>query len=189
MIWFLIGLVLFFGIHSVSIFAVPLRDRMAAKSDIGWKIFYSLVALIGIALMVKGYGALRGAPTFLYEPPLWLRPIAALLLLPVFILLLAPYFPGKIKNTLGHPQLVAVKLWSLAHLLVTGTLSSALLFGSFLVWAVADRISMKRRPKRPLPGMPDSKVNDVIVVVVGLTLYVTTVLWLHEFLLGVAPFG
>ena len=189
MTWLLAGLVLFFGIHSISIFAAPLRNRLAAKSEIGWKLFYSVVSLIGIVFIVKGYGALREAPIFLYEPPLWLRPVAAFLLLPVFVLFLAPYFPGKIKTIVGHPQLVAVKLWSLAHLLVTGTVSSALLFGSFFIWAVADRISMKRRPQRPLPGAPATKANDVIIVVLGLTLYAVTVLWLHEIVLGIAPFG
>lgn len=185
---FLIGLFLFFGIHSVGIVALPLRDRLAARSDLGWKVFYSLVSLIGVALLVNGYGELRETPTLLYESPGWLRHVAALLLLPVFVLFLAPYFPGKIKNAVGHPQLVAVKLWALAHLLVNGTLADLLLFGTFLVWAVADRISMKDRATRPLPGAPDSKANDVIIVILGLALYAGTAFWLHEKLFGVAPF-
>lgn len=185
----LIGLVLFFAIHSVSIFAPSLRDRLAAKSENGWKAFYSVISIVGIVLVVKGYAELREAPTLLYESPVWLRHVAALLLLPVFVLFFAPYFPGKIKNAVGHPQLVAVKLWALAHLLVNGTLADVLLFGSFLVWAVVDRISMKRRPQRPLPGAPESKANDVIIIVLGLALYGATVFWLHEAVLGVAPFG
>lgn len=185
----LVGLVLFFGIHSVSIVAPPLRDRLAAKSDLGWKAFYSVISLIGIVLVVKGYGDLRETPTLLYESPVWLRHVAALLLLPVFVLFLAPYFPGKIKNAVGHPQLVAVKLWALAHLLVNGALADVLLFGAFLVWAVADRISMKGRAMRPLPGAPASKANDAIILAVGLALYAATAFWFHEILLGVRPFG
>ena len=42
-------------------------------------------------------------------------------------------------------MLLAVKFWATAHLLANGTLADVLLFGGFLVWAVADRISVKRR--------------------------------------------
>ena len=42
-------------------------------------------------------------------------------------------------------MLLAVKFWALAHLLANGTLADVLLFGGFLAWAVADRISVKRR--------------------------------------------
>jgi uncharacterized membrane protein len=72
-------------------------------------------------------------------------------------------------------------------LLVNGTVADVLLFGSFLVWAVMDRISLKNRPARPLAGAKESKVNDIIVVVVGLALYLAFVLLVHEKLFGVRP--
>ena len=86
-------------------------------------------------------------------------------------------------------MLLATKLWAVAHLLANGMLSDTLLFGSFLAWAVLDRISMKRRTQRPIPSAPPSKVNDIIVVVGGLALYVAFVLWLHVWLIGVSPVG
>ena len=184
----LVGLLLFLGAHSISIIAPDLRNRMAAKSELGWKAAYSIVSLIGVVLIVRGYGASRLDPTLIYSTPVWLKHLSALLLLPVFSLFLAPYFPGRIKEKTKHPQLVAVKLWAFAHLLVNGTLADILLFGGFLAWAVADRISMKRRPARPLPGAPRSAVNDVILIVVGLALYLVTVFGLHERWFGVAPF-
>lgn len=184
----LLGLVLFFGMHSMSIVALPLRDKLAAKSELGWKSLYGVISLIGIVLMARGYADLRQVPTLLYVSPSWLRHVAAVLLLPTFVLFLAPYFPGRIKSAVKHPQLVAVKIWALAHLLVNGTLADMLLFGAFLLWAVADRISMKSRIARPIPGAPESRANDVVVVVVGLTLYAVTVFWLHEMLFGVRPF-
>ncbi len=189
MLQLLLGLALFLGIHSISIVALPLRDKLAAKSEIGWKIFYAGVSLLGIILIVKGYADLRQAPFVLYTSPAWLRHVVAVLLLPVFVLFLAPYFPGRISQAAKHPQLIAVKLWAVAHLLVNGTLADVLLFGSFLLWAVMDRISLKRRVMRPLPGAPPSKANDMIVVVVGLALYVATVVWAHKLLIGVSPFG
>jgi len=189
MLQLLLGILLFFGIHSASIVAAPFRDRMAAKSDSAWKAFYAIVSLIGIILVVRGYADLRQTPTVLYVPPVWLRHVAALLMLPVFALFIAPYFPGRIKSTLKHPQLIAVKTWAIAHLMVNGTLADALLFGAFLVWAVAARVSMKSRAARPLAGAAESRMNDGIVIVVGLLLYVAFVFWLHEVLVGIRPFG
>lgn len=188
MLQLLIGIILFFGVHSASIVALPLRDRMVAKNEAAWKAVYALVSLAGIVLMARGYADLRATPTVLYATPYWMRHVAALLLLPVFIFFIAPYFPGRIKAALKHPQLVAVKLWAVAHLLVNGMLADVLLFGSFLAWAVVDRISLKRRPQRPLPGAPESGINDVIVVIAGLALYVVFALWAHEWLFGVRPF-
>lgn len=185
----ILGLVLFLGIHSSSIVAEGFRDRMAAKSELGWKAFYGIVSIVGIVLIVKGYADARMNPTLLYVPPVWMKHLAALLLLPVFILFFAPYFPGKIKAATKHPQLVAVKLWAVAHLLVNGTLADVILFGSFLIWAVVDRISFKRRVERPVPAAPARGLNDVLVVAAGLGVYVIFVLWLHEAWFGVAPFG
>jgi uncharacterized membrane protein len=185
----LLGIVVFFGAHSASIVALPVRERIVAKSEIAWKIVYSLASLVGIVLMARGYAEMRETPTFLYTTPYWMRHVAALLLLPVFVFFIAPYFPGRIKKALKHPQLVAVKLWAFAHLLVNGTLADVLLFGSFLVWAIVDRISLKQRPQRPLPGPPESGFNDAIVIVVGLALYAVFALWAHQALIGVRPFA
>ena len=188
MLQLLAGLALFFGMHSMSILALPLRDKFAAKSEIGWKLIYGVVSLTGLILMSRGYADLRLTPTILYVAPVWLYHVVAVLLLPTFILFVAPYFPGRISSVTKHPQLVAVKLWAVSHLLVNGTLADLLLFGSFLLWAVAVRISMKRRATRAVPAMPASKANDIIAVVLGLIVYAATVSWLHEMLFGVRPF-
>lgn len=189
MLQLLLGLVLFLGMHSVAIVALPLRDRMATKSENAWKGFYTLVSIIGLVLIVRGYADLRQTPTILYVAPVWLRHVAAVLMLPAFAFFVAPYFPGRIKTALKHPQLAAVKIWALAHLLVNGTLADVLLFGSFLLWAIADRISLKHRVARPLPGAPESKANDLIVVVLGLVLYAVFAFFVHEWLFGIRPFA
>lgn len=189
MVLLILGLVLFIGMHSVSIVAEGFRNNMAAKSELGWKAVYGLISLAGIYLIVQGYAAARLDPIVLYMPPTWLRHLAALLLLPVFILFFAPYFPGKIKAVTKHPQLVAVKLWAVSHLLVNGTVADLILFGTFLAWAVVDRISLKRRTPRAVPGLPEAGINDVIVVVVGLIAYGAFAMYLHVAWIGVAPFG
>lgn len=183
----LLGMAIFFGMHSVCIAAPKLRDQMAAHNPLGWRLVFTVLSVVGLILIVRGYGEARLSPTELYTTPGWMHYVSAVLLLPVFILFLAPYFPGRIRAATKHPMLVATKLWALAHLLVNGMLHDVILFGAFLVWAVADRISMKRRVQRPLPGAPESNTNDIVIVVVGLALYGVTVVWAHEVLFGVRP--
>ena len=187
MIELIAGLVIFFAVHSVSIFNESWRDRMVAQlGERTWQGLYSLLAIAGFVLMVRGYGIARLDPLVLYSPPLWLRHVAMLVLVPVFPLLLATYLPGRIQTAARHPMLIATKLWAFAHLLANGMLADVLLFGGFLAWAVADRISMKRRIQRPVPGVPPAKLNDIVAVLLGLVLYVVFVFWLHGWLIGVS---
>jgi uncharacterized membrane protein len=182
----LIGLLLFLGVHSVSIVAPRWRDAMAGRiGEQPWKGVYTLIAVVGFVLIVKGYAAARLDPTVLYAPAPWLRHVAFALLLPVFPLLLATYLPGRIKRAAKHPTLLATKLWALAHLLANGMLADVVLFGAFLAWAVADRISLTRRPARAVPALPGSRANDAIVIVGGLAIYAAFALWLHPLLIGV----
>lgn len=185
----IIGLVLFIGIHSVSIVAPAWRNRIADKHGTAWKALVVVVSIAGVVGMVKGYADARLDPVLLYVPPVWLRHLAALLMLPVFIFFFAPYFPGWIKTTLKHPQLVALKLWAFAHLLVNGTLADVVLFGSLLAWAVVERISLKHREPREVPVVTRSAANDFILVAVGLVTYALFARWLHLAWFGVAPFG
>ncbi len=182
------GLVLFLGVHSVSIVNDDWRNRMAAKiGRVPWQAIYGVVAIVGLVLIVSGYSQARQDPTVVYVPPTWLRHVSLLLLVFMFPLLLAAYLPGRIKQVTRHPMLVATKLWAVAHLLANGMLHDVLLFGAFLVWAVADRISMKRREERPVPGAPPSRLNDAIAVVGGLGLYAWFVVHGHAWLFGVSP--
>lgn len=190
MIILLLGLAIFFAVHSISIINEPWRDRMVAKvGELPWKGLYTLLSIAGLILIILGYGIAQDNAIVLYSPPAWLRHVAMLLLVPVFPLLLAAYLPGRIKSATKHPMLAATKFWALAHLLANGMSADVLLFGSFLAWAVVDRISMKRRTQRTLPGAPPSKINDVIAVVVGLAIYLAFAFWLHSLLIGVPLIG
>jgi len=194
MLWLVSGLVLFLGMHSISIVSPGGRNALVRRLGEGpWKGLYTLVSLAGFVLIVAGYSAARLDPVVLYTPPTAMRHVNALLMLPVFVLLLAAYLPGRIQRAAKHPMLLATKLWALAHLLANGTAADVLLFGGFLAWAVADRISVKRRAAaglmRSLPLGPPKTANDIIAVVGGLGLYVLFVVWAHGFLFGVRPFG
>jgi uncharacterized membrane protein len=186
----LIGLVVFLGIHSISIATPGLRTRaVAAMGPKGWRGLYSLVSVAGFVLILYGFHLARQAPIVLYLPPAWMRHVTFVLMLPVFPLILAAYLPGRIKTSMKHPMLAAVKFWALAHLLSNGMLADVLLFGSFLVWAVCDRISLKRRPPQVLRTAPPGRFNDLIAVIAGLALYVVFIIWAHLLLFGVSPRG
>lgn len=191
MIVLLAGLVLFLGVHSVSIVAPGWRQAQIARYGEGrWKGLYSVAAAAGLALLVIGYGLARREPVVLYAPPAALRHLALLVMVPVFPLIFAAYLPGRIRAAAKHPFLVATKLWALAHLLANGTLADVLLFGGFLVWAVADRISVKRRPaaeSHEVPAAPPRAANDAIALVGGLAAYGIFVFWAHRWLIGVSP--
>ena len=180
------GLVIFLGVHSIRIVAPAWRDQMIERiGKTPWKLVYSLAAVFGFVLIVGGYAAARLEPVVLYHPPFWLRHVAMLLMLPVFPLLVAAYLPGRIKLAVKHPMLTATKAWALSHLLVNGMLADVLLFGSFLAWAVIDRISEGRRPQPAPPAGPPPIRNDVIAVVLGLVLYAAFAFWAHPRWIGV----
>lgn len=186
------GLVIFLGIHSTGLFAPDWRA--AQKRRLGentWKGIYALIALVGLVLIVWGYGQARMDPVWLWIPPVWTRHLAALLTIPAFVLLVATYLPGtKMKARIGHPMLLGVKFWAIAHLLANGSLADLLLFGGLLIWAVALFVVLRRRDRANGVVRPAGKASrDGMAVVVGLVLWVVFALWLHEWLIGVRPFG
>ena len=156
MIELCLGLILFFAVHSIAIVAPHWRDRMVLRLGAApWRGAYSLLSVAALLLIIQGFGLARGAAAVCYVPTDWMRAAARVLMVPVFPLLLAGYFPGRIQTLAKHPMLVAIKLWAFAHLLANGSAADVLLFGGFLVWAVIDRISLKRRAS---PALLDQKL-------------------------------
>ncbi len=191
MMLLVIGLVVFFAIHLVPT-NVELRNGLVARfGETGFKAIFSILSLIGLVLIVLGFAKLQlhpGKNPQLWYPPLWTRHLALVLMLPAIIALVAAYVPSRIHDVLKHPMLVAIKLWALAHLLANGDLGSLILFGSFLAYAVYDRISVKKRGALgPIGGKRGAPINDAIVLVVGVALYLIFLLWGHELLIGVSP--
>jgi len=186
------GLVIFLGVHSVRMLAGGWRMRMRVRLGEGiWKGLYSLVSLLGLALIVWGFDLAREQPTMLWAPPTGLRHAASLLTVLAFVLLAAAYVPGNaIKARLHHPMVLGVKVWALSHLLTKGMLMHLVLFGAFLLWAVANFSLSRRRDRRDGVSYPRGGVTATIITcVLGLTAWAVFAFVLHGVLIGIKPFG
>ena len=189
MLLLILGLFLFVGIH-----LLPTRPelRRAFASRIGegtYKGLFSLVAVVGFALVVYGYHKVQlhpGKNPQLWHPPAWGRHVTMLLMLPVFPLLVAAYLPGRLAGAVRHPMITAVKLWALAHLFVRADLASLVLFLGLLGWAAYDRMTLRQREAAGLIAVRGGPIiNDAVALVVGIAIYFGFAKWGHAALIGV----
>ena len=187
----ILGLMLFFAAH---VFTTKREARAQANARLGegtYKSLYAAVSLAGLALIIWGFAHYRAAGMIpVWEPPVAFKHIAVALMLPAVILVVASYLRGRIYATLKHPMLAGIKLWAAAHLLANGDLGSIILFGSFLGWAVYDRISLKHRTDGGGPPIPVGGVtNDLIAVAVGVVAYLALAFAFHPVVIGVPVMG
>lgn len=186
----ILGLIVFLGLHSIRIVADDWRTQQIARIGLNrWKGIYSIVAAVGLVLIIVGFGMARQHPVLLYVPPIWLRHLNALFMLIALILFPAARVPNNyIKAKLHHPQVLAVKTWAFGHLLATGMLHDVVLFGAFLVWAVVLFAVSRRRDRRNGTVYPPGTMKGtVIAVVAGIVLWLLFAFWLHSWLFGVNP--
>jgi uncharacterized membrane protein len=187
----ILGLVIFLGAHVF----VTLRDERAALvAKIGewpYRGLFSLVSIVGLALIVYGFASYRAAGVItVWNPPAWTRHIVIALMWPASIMIAAAYIPGNIKRVLKHPLLVAIKTWAFAHLCANGDLGGIILFGAVLAWAVYDRITLKHRADPGGPAIPyGGGKNDIIAIIVGTIIYLALGFVFHPVVIGLPVFG
>ena len=187
----ILGLVLFLGVHTLTT-QRDLRARMIASTGEGvYKAGYALVSLLGLVLIVRGFAHYRSEGLIeLWTPPRALKHLTMALMLPAVILVVAAYIRGRIYMAVKHPMLSGVKLWAAAHLIANGDLGGIILFGSFLGWAVFDRISLKHRADAGAPPIPVGGIgNDLIAVAVGIVAYLALAFAFHPVVIGVPVVG
>lgn len=194
---FILGLVLFLGSHSVRVFAEGWRtQKLAQWGEKFYKGMYSVASLVGFVLMVYGFSKIRWDSPLLWVPPVGMRHLAALLMLPSLVLLVASQVPhNAIKAKLRHPMVLAVKVWALAHLLANGKLVDVVLFGAFLVWAVLNFRASRQRDRQAVPDSSDGQVapvdtsNTARVVLIGVAVWAILLFGGHTWLFAVSPLG
>lgn len=192
MSFLILGLVIFLGAHSLRLFADGWRQRQIERLGVnGWKGLFSLVSIAGFVLIVWGFGQARLQPELLYTPPPALRHLNALFTLVAFVLFVAAKVPrNHFKQKIGHPMLASVKTWAFGHLLATGMLHDVVLFGTFLLWVVANFVVSRRRDRLAGTTYPAGTLaGDVLTVVIGVAAWVAFAFWLHTRWIGVSPFA
>ncbi|HXH04472.1 MAG TPA: NnrU family protein [Candidatus Competibacteraceae bacterium] len=185
MIWLVLGVLLWSGVHLIPSLARPLRARLVETlGEGGYRAGFALAIVAAIILMVMGWRATTVVP--IYEPPPWSRAAAGVLMFFALILFAAARLPSNIKRFLRHPQLTGVAVWAGAHLLANGDSRSLVLFGGFALWALLEMAFINRRegpwqrPERQ-PLMADLK--PLLAGGIGYVL----LLVLHPYLFGVSP--
>jgi uncharacterized membrane protein len=194
---------LFWLFIHLGIAGSPLRGVLVARlGDNGFRGLFSLLSAVGLAGLIWGYGAARGAENVaLWSAPPWLHWLAVILMLPASILLVGsltipnPGLVGAEKllqraepargmlRITRHPMLIAFALWALLHLLANGDLASALLFGSVLIVAVAGAFSIDRKRNQAMPAdwprfAAVTSILPLAAVASGRNRLVTSELWL-----------
>lgn len=191
MIYLVVGLLLFFSFHSVRIVADGWRSQFIEdKGNLVWRGLCTVVSLVGLGLIIYGFGLSRADPVFLWTPPPWTRMAAIILNLFAFVLITAAYIPhNHIKAKLGHPMFAGTKIWAFAHLIANGRLGDVLLFGCFLVWAIVGFSAARKRDR--LAGIDygnGALMGTTLVCVAGTVIYALFAFVLHPLLIGVPIF-
>lgn len=183
--WLILGIALFAAVHLVS--AVVPGSCKSLKAAVGDKLFrtvYSLLALAGVVLIVIGWRS--AVPVAVYAPPAWGATLAFLLMFVAVFLFGASHAKTNLKRYVRHPQLTAVILFSVAHLLSNGDIRSIVLFASLGAWALVEIPLINRREgewiKPPRASMKSEMIGATISVVVFLVLVA-----LHPYFAGVSP--
>lgn len=179
MILLTLGVILWAAAHYFKRIAPDARAQMGDKG----KALVAVAIVVSLLLMIFGY---RGADFIhVWSPPSWTVHLNNLMMLAAVFVYGMSATTGRLRGKMRHPQLTAVKIWAVAHLLVNGDLASIILFGGLLAWAVGSVIVINRAGPwvRPKPG--DAK-KDILLVVITLVLFAVMTA-IHAWL-GVWPF-
>ncbi len=174
-----LGVILWAAAHFFKRLAPGVRAPMGDKG----KGLVAVAIVASLLMMIFGY---RGAEFIhVWAPPTWTVHLNNLMMLIAVFVYGMSATKGRLRGKMRHPQLTAVKIWAVAHLLVNGDLASIILFGGMLAWAVASVILINRSEVwvRPAPG--EAK-KDILLVVITLVLF-GVMTGIHAWL-GVWPF-
>ena len=191
MLILVIGLVIFFCLHSVRLVAPKWREKsMVGHGAMRWKMRFGMVTLIATAFIAMGYMQVRLEPVWLWFPPVWTRHLAGLLVLVALFFVGSALVPNTtMKKKVGYPMLIAVKIWAFAHLISNGTLADVIIFGSFLVWSIVSFAVYRRRDRKAgVVRDQESGVQfDLAAFTFAMVTWFAIAFYLHQAIIGVSP--
>jgi uncharacterized membrane protein len=206
----------FFLTHSIPI-RPPLRPWAVARlGHAGFGIAYSALSLAVLAWLIAAAGRAPYVPLWDWAP--WQNHVVLAVMLPVCVILslaiarpnpfsfggahndrFDPARPGIVRLT-RHPLLLALGIWSAAHILPNGDLSHVILFGTFAGFAMLGGRLVDRRRQREMgqrwhdlraalsecPASLSLTADTLLRLAAGLMLY-AGLIWLHPLVIGVDP--
>lgn len=206
----------FFLSHSVPV-RPPMRPWAVARlGSAGFVLAYSALSLAVLVWLVVAAG--RAPYVALWDWAPWQNQVVLAVMLPVCLMVTLALFrpnpfsfggarnarfdpaqPGIVRLT-RHPLLLALALWSGAHILPNGDLAHVILFGTFAGFALIGMRLVDRRRQREMGGRWHdlrtataaggaalSLTGDTALrVLAGVVLY-AVLLWLHPMVIGVDP--
>lgn len=181
----ILGVALWWAAHLFKRVLPGQRTALAARMGDASKGLVALAVVISIVLMVIGYRGSDFVPV--WEPPLWMRHLNNLLMYVSVVLFAMGHSKGRMRAWFRHPMLMGFSVWAIAHLLVNGDLSSIILFGGLLVWALVEiRVVNGADPvwTRPEPGPAKGDIRLLVISAV-----VFAVIGLFHGWVGPWPFG
>ena len=191
MLILVMGLVIFFFVHSVRLVAPNWREKsMAIHGEMRWKMRFGMITLIAVGLIVMGYSQARLEPVWLWFPPVWTRHLAGLLVLVALFFVGSALVPNTtMKKKVGYPMIIAIKIWAFAHLISNGSLADVILFGSFLVWSIVSFAVYRRRDRKAgvVPDQESGVQFDLAAFTFAMVTWFAIAFYLHQAIIGVSP--
>ncbi|HXG27399.1 MAG TPA: NnrU family protein [Nevskiales bacterium] len=143
------------------------RPALAARlGEQGFRALFSVLSALSLGVLIWAY--VEAPVIWLWPPSPALNLVAALLMLPAFLLLVMALRPSNptlagadlllgnrlpvtgVTRITRHPMLWAFTLWAVAHLLANGDLGTQLLAGAVLLTALNGMRSIDRKNRRRL---------------------------------------
>ena len=186
MILLIAGLLLFTVIHLLPAASPDLRGQLAGKlGENAYRGVYSIVIVASLVIIVFGWKA--ATPTAVYTPPVGGGPVISALVFFAFVLFVTSKVRSNYRRLIRHPQMLAVILWSVAHLLVNGDSRSLVLFGGLGVWAILEIVLCNKRDGAwQKPDAVPFSADMIVAIIAGVAF--TAIFYLHRALFGVLPY-
>ena len=169
MIWLASGVLLWSAAHLFKRVAPRARARLGNAG----KPLMALLLLASVAMMTMGYQQAITTVWWGRQTP-WVGVNNVLVYLG-FYFIAGSQIGARVAGVIRHPQLTAVKLWAVAHLLVNGDSASFILFGGLLLWAVLEVVIINQQDgKQPLTKPQPSLFREFAAIAITLLLYGVT---------------
>ena len=180
------GLLIFSVVHLLPAVSPGIRSQLVAKlGENAYRGVYSVVIVASLVIIVFGWRA--ATPAGLYAPPFGGGPVISALVFFAFVLFVTSKARSNYRRFVRHPQMLAVILWSVAHLLVNGDSRSVVLFGGLGIWAVVEIVLCNKRDGEwRKPDVVPFSADMIVAVIAGVAFAAT--FYLHKALFGVLPY-